>query len=613
VFFELVEDDVSTLAVELGPRIAVERVRAARLSRLALLAATLVILALGAVECVYGNTDGGDIYGSDAVQYLDIARAMSRGDWHSALNPLWSQGYPAVLATTRPLFADGPRGDWADTRCVNFAIFAADYAAFLYLLMGLMAGGRKDSRRSTVLWVAALGLFFTTQVCFGQVSRVNPDELVTTFFFLACGMMVRLLRRAWIDDEGLVSRGLLLGLAIGVGFVVKAIFLGLGCGMFALLGLAMWRRRQSLKPVLAATVVFAVIVGSYGVALSKAVGKPTLGEAGSLNYAWHVNRLQKWVHWEGGVAPASEAWPKPWIARFAQWDTRPVDFGKPVHPSVILQEAPRVYGFAAPIHATYVPYYDPAYWYEGYKPVFRPRFQVIAVMKSVGDLAQSLMAQPMFYAVLAALGILLWRKRARREARRWVRSQWMVVACGALGVALYLPIHLEGRYLAGFLAALGVCGFVAALDSREAWSSTKFRAVMLVLALGIGGSLVRTQAAVWRNVLRHKAPEKNVEWHMGEAVLAQGLPAMSQVGVIAWTPNLHCDWAYIAHLQITSEIGSVEDFNMFWKLAPGDRAKTLANFRNAGAVAVFSYGKPEGVNANGWTQMGSTSLWMYRL
>src|ERR1700749_3921984 len=42
---------------------------------------SVLILALGAVEDVYGNTDGGDVYGSDAVQYLDISRAISRHDW----------------------------------------------------------------------------------------------------------------------------------------------------------------------------------------------------------------------------------------------------------------------------------------------------------------------------------------------------------------------------------------------------------------------------------------------------------------------------------------------------------------------------------------------------
>ena len=99
-----------------------------------LLLVSALVLTLGAIEDIYGNTDSGDVYGSDAVQYLDIARAINRHDWHSALNPLWSQGYPALLAMARPLFPAGPSGDWDDTRVINFAIFTANYLAFLWLL-----------------------------------------------------------------------------------------------------------------------------------------------------------------------------------------------------------------------------------------------------------------------------------------------------------------------------------------------------------------------------------------------------------------------------------------------------------------------------------------------
>ena len=284
-------------------------------------------------------------------------------------------------------------------------------------------------------------LFVAMQVCLGQVSRVSPDELVSTFFFLACGLMVR-----WVHatDERL-GRGVLFGAVLGVGFLVKAVFLMLSCGMLALLCVALWQRRRSLQPVLAAAVVFAVVAGGYGTALSRATGKVTLGEAGAINYAWHVDRLQKWVHWEGGVAPANEAWPKPRIARFAQWETRPPEFGVPTHPSVIVQEAPRIYGFAAPIHATYVPYFDPPYWYAGYKHVFRWRYQLIALAKSLGDLAAVLLALPMFYAVVdrRSAAVVLVVEGARAGAAGgggfggWGGAREMgggaVAACGLLG------------------------------------------------------------------------------------------------------------------------------------------------------------------------------------
>jgi 4-amino-4-deoxy-L-arabinose transferase-like glycosyltransferase len=585
----------------LGEETAISAARRRMPAWLLPLALSLLVLALGAVENLYGNTDDGDVYGSDAVQYLDIARAFGRHDWVSALNPLWSQGYPAILAVVRPLFAAGPRGDWTTIRTVNFAIFACNYAAFLYLVAGLW--GRR--RWTPLLWTGAICVFVSTQVCLGQVSRVNPDELVTALFFLACGLMLRMVQRHGRQLGG----GALLGLVLGLGFLVKAVFLALGCVLLVLLAVALWRVGHGILKAAVAAAIFAAIVGSYGAALSHVVGYRTLGESGSINYAWHVNRLQKWVHWEGGTEPADKAWPKPSVANFARWRTAPPDFGTPLHPSRVVQQAPLIYSFAAPFHATYAPYFNPPYWYEGNRHIVRWRYQVIAVGKNLGDLAKVLVAQPIFLAALFVLALSLRGATARQRLREWIASCWFVVAAALLGVAIYVPVHLEGRYLAGFLAALAICCVAgAALDA----TGRRERFAMGVLAIGLAGELAIYQVPVWRNLAHHKSPVRNEEWKIGEAVLAEHLPEMSPVGVIAWSANLHSDWAYIAHVQITSEIQSAKDFDLFWSQTPEEQGRTLAAFRGTGAAAVFSKGKPAEAHAPGWKRMGETQMWMYR-
>ena len=576
-----------------------------------LIHASLLILFLGAVECQYGNTDRGDIYGSDAVQYLDIARAFQQHDFHSALNLLWSQGYPALLAATRPLFPAGPVGDWRDTRTVNFAIFTADYLAFLFLLTSLFrlrkSHEHDDPRRTIFLWSAALAIFFVTQVCIGQVSHVNPDELVTTLFFVACGLLVRIFNPATRKPLRL---GLLLGLTLGLGFIAKAVFLVLGCALLAFFALALFTKRRSLKPALAAAAIFAIIVGSYGAALSHAVGHFTLGESGSINYAWHVNRLQKWVHWQGGVQPADEAWPKPSIAHFAQWESSPPDFGTPTHPTTILQTSPTVYGFAIPIHATYVPYFDPPYFYAGYRHLFRPRYQLIALAKNFGDLAEVVLTQPLFIAFALALLVLLSEPRTHRAFFPSLRRHWLLPTLACVGIAIYLPVHLEGRYLAGFLAVLLLTLLFSAFELAP--SPNRLRIASLLLVLGFTGSLIYYQLPVWRNLVHGKSPSNNLEWLRGQALLDQHLPANSQIGVINWTPNLQSDWAYIAHVQITSEIASPRDMDLFWQSSPGQQQSTLAAFRRAGAVAVIAINKPPSAGGLSWQHLPSTDLWIYR-
>jgi len=582
--------------------------RARRRGFALLLLVSLLIISLGAVEDLYGNTDRGDIYGSDAVQYLDIARAFQQHDFHSALNPLWSQGYPALLAAARPLFAAGPIGDWHNTRTVNFAIFTADYLAFLFLLTGLFRSRKSDdSKRTLFLWAAALAIFFVTQVCIGQVSHVNPDELVTTLFFVACGLLIRVLHTSASKP---IRLGLLLGLTLGLGFIAKAVFLVLGCALLAFFALALFTKRRKLTPAIAATAVFAIIVGSYGAALSHAVGHFTLGEAGSINYAWHVNRLQKWVHWQGGVQPAAEAWPKASIAHFAQWENSPPDFGAPIHPTTVLQTSPVVYGFAAPIHATYVPYFDPPYFYAGYHHLFRVRYQLIALVKNFGDLAQVVLTQPLFIAFALALLVLLSEPRIRRAFLPSLRRHWLLPAIALTGIAIYLPVHLEGRYLAGFLAVLLLTLLFAAFELPP--SPNRLRAAGLLLLLGFTGSLIGYQLPVWRNLAHHKSPSNNIEWLRGQAILAQHLPSNTQIGVIHWTPNLQSDWAYIAHMQITSEIASPQDMDLFWQSSPAQQQATLETFRHAGAAAVIAINKPLSAGGPFWQHLPNTDLWIYR-
>jgi len=622
---------VTPIAVPAKPR--------ARRGVMLLLLTSLLILSLGAVEDLYGNTDRGDIYGSDAVQYLDIARAFQQHDFHSALNPLWSQGYPALLAAARPLFAAGPVGDWHNTRAINFAIFTADYLAFLFLLTGLFRSrsftdllrshsapkarlitargetpgtASEDSERAEgptqiFLWSSALAIFFVTQVCIGQVSHVNPDELVTTLFFVACGLLVRILN---VSTSKTLRLGALLGLTLGLGFIAKAVFLVLGSALLAFFALALFIKRRKLAPVLAAATIFVLIVGSYGAALSRAVGHSTLGEAGSINYAWHVNRLQKWVHWQGGVQPATEAWPKASIAHFAQWETFPPDFGTPVHPTTVLQTSPVVYGFAAPIHATYVPYFDPPYFYAGYHHLFRLRYQLIALVKNFGDLAQVVLTQPLFIAFALALLVLLSEPRIRRAFLPSLRRHWLLPTLALTGIAIYLPVHLEGRYLAGFLAVLLLTLLFAAFELPP--SPNRLRVAGLLLLLGFTGSLIGYQLPAWRNLARHTSPSNNIEWLRGQALLAQHLPSNAQIGVIHWTPNLQSDWAYIAHVQITSEIASPQDMDLFWKSSPAQQQATLETFRRAGAVAVIAINKPLSAGGPSWQHLPNTDLWIYR-
>ena len=506
---------MATSTIELPAATLPTRSSRAVLRPLAL--ATPLVLLLGALEGWFGKTDSGDVYGSDAVQYLDCARAISAHHWHTALNPLWSQGYPALLALTHTLFAVSPMGDWLTTRLLNLLIFA-----FCWLTFSLLLRELDDLYPlSSPILIAAAAVFLTAQVTLDQVSRVGPDQLLAAFFFLACALLLRLRRHPTC------TLAAMLGLVLGLGFLTKAAFLVLGC---AILCIAAIRRRvphdhqgeaeiivgsvtsarrlnhtrnapaaSRILRILPAAIVFVSILLGYGAALSHATGHLTLGEAGSLNYAWHVNRLAKWVHWQGGADPAEKAWPKASLARFAHWQTAPPDFGTPLHPTQQLGSNPTVLVFPSQAEATYPPYYDPAYFYQGYHHLFRWRYQLIALAKNTADLIEVLLKQPITYAL--ALIAFLALTAFRRALRPNLNPAWPVAACALIGIALYLPVHLEGRYLSAFLAVLATLTLIA-LESRQ-----KHRTALLTLFfVAATAGLIHSQAPIWSRALHHWSP-----------------------------------------------------------------------------------------------------------
>ena len=546
---------------------------------------TVVLLILAAVQDWYGPTDSGDLLGSDAVQYLDCARAFDRGDWHAALNGVWNQGYPALLAGVRVMFPEGMARDWWATRALDLGIFCFAMGSFAYLLAGISA-----RRRDGVFWLCGAAVLATVELCVGHVSRVGPDELIAACFLLACGLMLRLVR------GGGLGLAVGLGVVLGCGFLVKSVFLPLGLLMLAVLLMA---RRRRLWEVVPAAVVFGAVVLGYGLMLSHAVGYRTLGESGGLNYAWRVNRLTKWVHWGGRSPSAAEAWPSPWMARFARWETHPPDFGRPVHAEERIGMRPTVFVFHEPVRATYVPYYDLAYWYQGYRHLFVWRYQVLAFGRSVMDLLRMMVVQPMFYALAGAAWMLRWRMR---------RDLWPLVACCAGLVVIYLPVYEDPRYLTGAFA-VGAMVLLGGVDAAE----RRMRgAVLGLILLGAGLELAQTQRVAWSRAMHGWQYRDNVQWRVAQDVAASGLGKGAEVGMISWTPNLECDWAYLAEVRITSEIADGRDETTFWAMSREKQAEVLERFRAAGATAVLSWEGPPGGADAGWGQLPGTPMWMYR-
>ncbi len=567
------------------------------------IAALLLLLILGILEGWFTRTD----FATDAISYLDISRAIPAGDWKLVFNPLWSAGYPFLISIIRPAFPKTPGGEWLGIHVLNLLIFIATWLAFNFLLESPLPRDSAEpahdiqaiQARRRFLRFAALFIFIAVQLCIDSVSRVGPDLLVTMLFFLAIGIMLRLL------DNPALGRSIALGCVLGIGYWVKGIFLALSLVVLAVTAIALLWKKRNLMPAVMALAAFVLIALPNVIGLSWSFGQFTLGQSGTLNYAFHVNLLPHWTNWQGGPTAA---------------------YGMPIHPTHEFMKHPSLFVFGEPYHNTYPPFGNISYWYQGYRQFFSLKHQTVGILRNLYYLAQILFEQPIFYAVALATA-LLWI--AVEDKRAWlirICRTWPLFVPALLGIALYVQVHVEGRYLGSFLAILCLLPF-ATLCSLDKLPPRKIQVrALAILALGAALNLAIVDRPLFQHIRHNYTYKDDPEWKLGMDLRQMGLKPGDAVAAVGG-PNAGSTWAYIDGLRIVAELGG-QPFNpldpspgeaennqaasIFWRDSAAQQEKILSLFRDAGAVAVTAPGKPKGVNAPGWQRAKDTDVWVYR-
>jgi hypothetical protein len=565
-------------------------------------ALTCFVLVLGAVEGWFWRTD----FATDAISYLDISRAIPARDWKMIFNPLWSVGYPLLMAIGRPLFPATPNGEWLSIHVVNLTIFLGAWLSFLYLLRSfnfLFEGLPLDEARHRARFLLAAGtcIFVAIQLCIDSVSRVGPDLLVSTFFFLATAILLRLLRDQSYPRA--VVLGVVLGLVLGAGYWTKGIFLPVSFIVLLVTAAALVWKKRNPAPALAAFVVFAVAAAPYVAGLSWSFGHFTLGESGKLNYAFHVNYLPRWTNWQGG----------------------PPGYGTPIHPTHEVMKNPNLFVFGEPYHNTYPPFGNVVYWYQGYRQFWSPRYQAIGIARDLWYLVKILLTQPVFYAVAISMILLLAAAENRKEWLKTAGRFWPFYLPALLAIALYVQVHLEDRYLGSFLTILCLSPFVTAAVRGNMPSTKIQRLVLLVMAAGAALNYTVVDRNIFKNIRHHYTYAENQQWRLALGLQRLGLQPGDEVGAVGG-PNASCTWAYIAHLRIVAELGgnpydqqhpmeglAGNEVQEFWHSSPAEQAKILGLFHQGGAVAVIASAKPADVSVPaGWQHVDGTDTWVYR-
>lgn len=456
---------------------------------------------------------------------------------------------------------------------VNFAIFAAGLWAFDRFALELIAWNDESEGGPPVLGPTSarvLGCALYTWCSLGLVSLAwtGADMLLSLVVTAAFAFLVRVRRRptgaaAWFA----------LGGALGIAYLSKAVMLPVG---FAFLFAAVLGPGAALryKGVLRGAAAFVVIAAVFAIPLSISRGRPTFGEAGRLNFAWHVNHLAK-AYWRGG----------------------PPGNGTPIHSYHQVTRAPSTWVFGGPFEmVTYAPWYDPSYWYEGVR--LRPSArEILARVLASGPRLKAILLG-LHGTVLATVVLAVFLGVPGERWRRIVGTLPLLLP-GLAALSIYLVIRFEARYLAPFLAP-SLLVIACAPLGRGGAVATRTIACLIGL-LGIG--LVVHVAGGFR-----ATPSGGDRFgDVAEGLRKLGARPGDRAATLEFASDDHSPWARLAGLHIAGEVESSDehpDERAYWSASAGSRQRVLDAFRDAGVRLVVSREAP--AKEPGWVRIGAT-------
>jgi hypothetical protein len=520
----------------------------------------------------------------DGVSYLDIGDALIRRDWAHAVNAYWSPLYGWMLGLVAGEVRPSPRWEFPLVHGVNCAIFLVALLCFRILMHEVIRFGHEraapgeagsETRVAVPEWALILlgySIFLWASLELVSLYDVSPDQAVLACVCLEAGMLFRLRRNPIFRNFAF------LGLLLGLGYWIKAILFPLGIVTVVLVYLWKWPSRTWRRGAMVSVLMFLGVSAPLVLALSAQKGRPTFGDSGKLNYAWAVSPRTFWRNWQGEI-PES---------------------GTPAHPTRQLVQHPPAFEFADPVPGTYPPWTDPSYWNEGLQWHFRMRPQVeVLAANFVSEIRPLLRAQPGLVIAVIVLALL--------SGGAWfagLRELWLLIALPAAAFVVYLPVHVEDRFLGGFVVVLFLTLFAAVQLRPADQRSVGYVAIAVFITMALG-----TADVTLRYVTNHLAiPGSGPNSTWPDVVAAEQLQKMGarpgdRVAVIGDGTGAY--WARLAKLRIVAEVmGANHGSAQFWESPEETKERVYAAF--AGAGASFAVASCPSRASNGWQAISGT-------
>jgi hypothetical protein len=557
---------------------------------------TAVCLAFAVILGVFYAWNYRHYMNPDGIAYLDMADAYLEGQWARAINSYWSPFYSWLLGLAIYILQPSAYWEFALTHLLNLIIYLFALGCFSFFLRELLS--YQQSKREVLskegietlpewsLIIVGYTLFVWFSLRFIKIYQVTPDLTLSAFIYLISGIILRI-RKGFINWRLFFFLGIILGL----GYLTKTVMFVLSF-VFMLVSLLVVKNvKKALPRILITLITFILIVSPLIFILTKTKGRLTFGDNARIAYAWYINDVPYYAHWQG----------------------EPAGSGYPEHTTRKLFDDPAIYEFATPIKATYPVWYDVSYWYEGVRPYFNLRGQARVLMKNLKIYSKMLFAS-LQTSMLIGFLVLCFIGKRRPALLKDLGDQWNLLIPAISALAMYSLIHLQTRYVGVFFVLFWM-GLFSSLRFPSSEKVTRIiNSIVLVMLMPmiifLFLSIIPKAYSAVKYIIYSNNGSDHLHYQVAKGLEDMGIRQGDRVASIGACFDAY--WARVLRCRIIAEIPD-EYIDDFWKSKDDVKNELIKTFKTTGAKALIAKDIPLPVHKEGWQRVGNTDYYVYML
>ena len=197
---------------------------------------------------------------------------------------------------------------------------------------------------------------------------------------------------------------------------------------------------------------------------------------------------------------------------------------------------------------------------------------------------------------------------------------WPLYILAIVPIGIYIPIHIEPRYVVGPVIVLLTIPFLP-LFVPTPLISTRVGYVLVILVAAYSAMILAAEKKdVFHRVIHGQTNTSDPAWRLGLYLAQLGVHPGDKVAAVGVGPSLDATWAYVGGVHIVAEIGNdaydpnnqQKDIALFYGNPEAQQA-VFNLFSQAGAVAVIARDVDGPIQGPGWERVPETQSWIHRL